>query len=63
MKPLYKTTAVIWSEFDPQSLELYELGREATDGEAYCSRMVAVLVNDPSTDPDWDGNNSFFGEE
>lgn len=61
MKPLYKSTIVIWSEFDPKKVELSELAREAETGEAYCSKMVAVKVEKPEQDSDWDGTD-FFGE-
>jgi hypothetical protein len=57
---LYKSTIVIWSEFDPRNMELSHLAREAESGEAYCSKSVAVLVKKPATDPDWD-NTEFFG--
>ena len=60
---LYKTTIVIWSEHNPQSgmTELEDIAREATSGNAYCSKELTELVNDPSLDSDWD-NNEFFGE-
>lgn len=60
MKPLYKSTIVIWSEFEPTQLELEDLAYQATSGEAYCSKMEADLVEDPASDPDWDGTE-FFG--
>ena len=61
MRPLFKTTIVIWSDFDPVSAELSELAREAEVGEAYCSRSARVFVQDPVNDPDWDGTE-FFGD-
>lgn len=61
MKPLYKTTIVIWSEDDPTNkMELSELAREAESGDAYCSNMHSVRVTDPEVDLDWDGTE-FFG--
>ncbi len=61
-KPLYKTTIVIWSEYDPtDEVELDDLAREAVSGDAYCSKMRALKVDDPPKDPDWDGTE-FFGE-
>lgn len=36
--PLHKTTVVIWSEFPDDQGELERLAREATSGDAYCSR-------------------------
>jgi hypothetical protein len=59
-KALFKTTIVIWSEYNPEGVvELADLAREATDGEAYCSKMVSVGVADPPADPDWDGTEFF----
>lgn len=60
MKPLYKSSIVIWSEFEPSNLELESLAREASVGEAYCSRMQSKLIENPTKDPDWDGTE-FFG--
>lgn len=60
---LYKTTIIIWSEEDPtEKYELKALADEAERGSAYCSKMQAELVEDPTKDPDWDGTE-FFGEE
>ncbi len=58
-KKLYKTTMVIWSEFDPRPFDLSTLAREAEMGEAYCSRMRAELKEDFVDDPDWDGTEFF----
>lgn len=41
---LWKSTIVIWSEFDPHNLELSQLAIEAETGEAYCERMDATYV-------------------
>lgn len=62
MKPLYKTTIVIWSEYDPtDEVELEDLARAATSGDAYCSKQESVKVEDPATDPAWD-NTEFFDD-
>jgi hypothetical protein len=58
-KPLFKSTIVIWSDYDPSNTELADLARDATDGDSYCSRAGAVKVDDPSTDPEWDGTEFF----
>lgn len=63
MKPLYKTTVIIWSEFDPMKLELSSLAREAEEGSAYCSVMKADHVKEPGKDKDWDGTEFFDGGE
>lgn len=62
-KPLYKATIVIWSEFDPTSLELEDLAREATNGSAYCSVMDCEVIENPESDPDWDGTEFFMENE
>ena len=60
---LYKTTVVIWSDFDGGNVELEDLAREATSGSAYCTKQKAELV-DPRTDPEFDGSDFFgFDEE
>lgn len=59
-KTLWKTTAVIWTDFNPQTLEIDDLAREAMGGDAHCSREDHELVEDPAGDPDWDGTE-FFG--
>lgn len=62
MKPLYRTIIVIWSEYDPTNeLELEELARAATNGDAYCSVQESVKVDNPEDDPHWD-NNTFFDD-
>ena len=58
---MYKTTIVIWRQINPE-IELSALAREAEEGDAYCSRMSTVHVEDPTKDPDWDGTE-FFGED
>jgi hypothetical protein len=63
-KPLYKTTVVIWSEFDGTTIELSELARDAEVGESYCAFSRSELVEDPESDPFWDGTDFFDdGEE
>ena len=60
--PLYKTTIVIWSEDSLQEVELEDAAHAATSGDAYCSRYRSEKVEDPWTDPDWDGTE-FFGDD
>lgn len=61
---LYKSTIVIWSDYDPsaRAMELEEIARQAVSGDAYCSKMDCEIVSDPQNDSDWDGNE-FFGED
>lgn len=61
MKSLFKTTLIIWSEYDGDAIELTELARAAATGDAYCSYQISVKVEDPTQDEHWDGTE-FFGE-
>jgi len=56
---LYKTTIVIWSDQDPRGTELEILARDAICGDAYCSKMESIDVEDPESDSDWDGTEFF----
>ena len=60
-RKLYKTTIVIWSDCDPCECELSDLARDAEAGESYCSKMDRHLIDDPKSDPDWDGTEFFDG--
>jgi len=51
-RKLWKTTIVVWSEFDPQKLEMVNLIREATDGQAIITKQDAELVSDPYSQED-----------
>jgi len=62
-KPLYKTTVIIWSEYDTSETSLEDLGREATQGDAYCSKSTCDAVQNPKQDPDWDGTEFFDGPD
>lgn len=59
-KPLFKTTIVIWSPYDPTNLEVDELVMDAVHGESYCSMVDTFEVEDPTSDDCWDGTE-FFG--
>lgn len=56
---LYKTTIVIWTQYDPASVELADLAQDATDGDAYCSHSQTERIADPEADPMWDGTEFF----
>lgn len=58
-KALYKTTIVIWSEYDGTERELSDLAYEAEQGDALCSRYRSEQVTDVASDPDWDGTEFF----
>ena len=53
MKPekLFKTTIVIWSDFDASDCDLADLAIDAVGGESYCSSQVTVEVTDPAKFP------------
>jgi hypothetical protein len=55
---LWKTTVIIWSDFDPQKYELETLAYEACRGEAYCSSVKSKYIQ-AEEDEDWD-NTEFF---
>lgn len=42
----YKSTIIIYSEFDPQQMELSVLVYEAEQGSAICDSMQATLIPD-----------------
>ena len=64
MATLYKTTIVIWSEYDAsENTEIDDLARDAMSGDSYCSKQDCVKVDDPASDPDWDGTEFFACEE
>jgi hypothetical protein len=60
--PLFRSTIVIWSDFEPAWDKLSDLARDAETGGSYCSSMQTVQVDDPPADPAWDGTE-FFGTE
>ena len=51
--PLFKTTIVIWSEFNPRDKEIDALARDAMMGDAFCSRSEVVYRVHPKHDQDW----------
>jgi hypothetical protein len=59
-KPLYRTTIVIWSDEPTTKLELIDLAREATEGNAYCSVYTGEWIGEPENDPAWDGTEFFM---
>ena len=52
-QPLYKSTIVIWSDFDPTTVELTDLAWEADRGSALLTGFEPVTVTVPSLDPDY----------
>lgn len=44
---LYKTTIVVYSDYDPQEIEIADLVRDATHGESYCAGTEVEVINKP----------------
>lgn len=42
---LWRSTIVIWTDFDPSSLELEDLAREASTGSGICTDMDSEIVD------------------
>lgn len=61
---LYKTTVVIWTDYDPAHCEIDDLAREAMRGDAFCSSQDTSIVTDRAQFPnteffdggEWDGH-------
>jgi len=54
---LYKTVITIFTDYDPANVEIEDLAREATSGDAYCSGQETV-----SFEPEEFGNIQGVGE-
>ncbi len=55
---LWRTTVVIWTDYDPAGMELDDLAREATSGDGFCSQQNTEEISDPTQFPE----TEFFGE-
>ncbi len=58
-RTMWRTTLVVWSEFDPKDLEASELVRDAESGESYIAESRTELVKDRTQWPE----TEFFGED
>ena len=58
MKHLYRTTIEIWTEYGTDKMDLDDLVREATEGDAICTKLETKTVNNPEVVPE--GALSFF---
>lgn len=61
---MFKTTIVIWSDFNPKDLNLSELAYEAESGggAAHCSKTETVshrTLEEAHKDPDWECDEVF----
>ena len=61
MKPLYKTIAIIWTEYDPTAVDplLTDLQFHAENEFVHISSMTCVPIAEPEKDPAWDGTDFF----
>ena len=50
-KQLWKTTIIIWTDYDPSEFEIDDLAREAMSGDGYCSEQNTELVTDEAQFP------------
>ena len=57
---MWKTSIVIWTDYNPSHMELATLAREAESGDAFCAKMEIAEVQDVQKDPDW-AETDFFG--
>ena len=48
---LYKTTIVIFSEFNPENYDIDDLALEATEGDAICTETTTELITEKSKFP------------
>jgi hypothetical protein len=61
---LYKTTIVIWSEYNGESVEIDELARDAMRGGSFCTLQSSKLIEHPNREVDWDSDmEEFFNLE
>lgn len=63
MDGLWKTTIIIWSDFNPEDFDIEDLSRETMAGGAYCAEQKVEFIDEPVDDVDWDGTTFFYGEE
>ena len=52
MKKLYKTTIVIWADYDTSNQDLEIISREATSGDCYCDSMDTEIIMNEADWPD-----------
>jgi hypothetical protein len=58
---MYKTTIVIWSDYDPSKSDIDTLARDSISGQSYCSVRKSEHIQNHRSDNDWDGTE-FFDE-
>lgn len=63
MSGKWKSTIIIWSDFDPWDANLSYLAEQADSGDAICVSDVTTFVPEPESDPDYAGAREFFDED
>lgn len=60
-EPLYKSTIIIWSREHPKlHCDLEDLAEKALySSDTYLARHDVKMIEDPESDPDWDGTEFF----
>lgn len=58
-RTMWRTTVVVWSDFDPRHLEVSDLVRDGESGESFISESHSELVRDRTQWPE----TEFFGED
>lgn len=58
-RTMWRTTVVVWSDFDPRDLEVSALVRDGESGESFISESHSELVRDRTQWPE----TEFFGED
>lgn len=49
---LWKTTLMIWSDYNPSDLKISDLAREAECGDSFCNSREDELITDPTQFPE-----------
>jgi len=61
LKPLYKSTVILWTEYDPSKVDpqLMDLRFHAENEYVHCSSIKSELVGEPEKDPTWNDMEFF----
>lgn len=51
-RKLYRTTIVIWTEYDTSRMEIDAITREAMSGDAFCDHQACEAITNQSLFPD-----------
>jgi hypothetical protein len=61
LKPLYKSTVILWTEYDPSKVDpqLMDLAFHAETEYVHCSSIKSVRVDEPEKDRAWNDSEFF----